>query len=405
METKFIGALVAQYARPDVEIAVYDTEAKLIHTTGLNANNYLAKFSRYALEEDSPLMLSTEESTEDDGIIYTTSIKSGQKQTGAIVLKGKRDAVQKIGQELKAAMEGTLMYEKFTKEKNITKEDNISEIALSLTKANFDRDEAEKSLVRYDMDPELLRSVIYIRLDLYQNNYFNINLSLGYKASFEELKNEIIREIRESDYMTGQDMVAMKTPTTLIVIKSFQKGSDIKKAYKALDIIASDLEKTLEKYSSMSFAIAYGSIVSSLRGIRSSYKEAEEIIDLGAENGHKSGIITLEDVFFESSYQKLSPQIINKILDPALDALRRKDGVLPYEMIESCQAFVNSCMNLSLASERTHVHRNTISVRLEKLKNLTGLDPAENIKDAFLVKMLAAKAKEEMEEKKEEGKK
>ena len=52
-------------------------------------------------------------------------------------------------------------------------------------------------------------------------------------------------------------------------------------------------------------------------------------------------------------------------------------------------------MNLSLASERTHVHRNTISVRLEKLKNLTGLDPANDIKDALLVKMLAIKAKAE----------
>ena len=405
MEQKFLAVLIDHYAKDDLEISIFDTEAKLAYSANGKSNAELAKFSRYALEQDTPLVLASEDDANMGNIIYTAAIKPSGKLFGAIVLKGKRDAVQKTGQELKAAIESSMMYEKFIEEKSTTIEEKRAELAISLTKSNIDKEESEKLLASFDMDPSLLRSVICIRLNIYQNNYFNINLSLGYKASFEELKNEIIREIRESDYMTGQDMVAMKTPTTLIVIKSFQKGSDIKKAYKALDIIASDLEKTLEKYSSMSFAIAYGSIVSSLRGIRSSYKEAEEIIDLGAENGHKSGIITLEDVFFESSYQKLSPQIINKILDPALDALRRKDGVLPYEMIESCQAFVNSCMNLSLASERTHVHRNTISVRLEKLKNLTGLDPAENIKDAFLVKMLAAKAKEEMEKKKEEGKK
>ena len=395
MEQKFLAVLIDHYAKDDLEISIFDTEAKLAYSANGKSNAELAKFSRYALEQDTPLVLASEDDANMDNIIYTAAIKPSGKLFGAIVLKGKRDAVQKTGQELKAAIESSMMYEKFIEEKSTTIEEKRAELAISLTKSNIDKEESEKLLASFDMDPSLLRSVICIRLNLYQNNYFNINLSLGYRASFEELKDEILKEIIESDYITSQDMVAMKTSSLIIVIKSFQMKSDIKKAYKALDVITQNLSDSLGKYSSLSFSVAYGSIVSTLKGIRTSYKEAEEILDLAQEKGLTSGIITLEDVFFESSYQKLSSQIINKIIDPALDALRRKDGLLPFDMIDSCQAFVDACMNLSLASERTHVHRNTISVRLEKLKNLTGLDPANDIKDALLVKMLAIKAKEE----------
>ena len=77
------------------------------------------------------------------------------------------------------------------------------------------------------------------------------------------------------------------------------------------------------------------------------------------------------------------------MLEPALQKLRRRDGTLPMELILCCEAFVDSCMSLSETSARTQLHRNTIRARLEKLNILTGLDPAANFKDAFLVKMLA----------------
>jgi carbohydrate diacid regulator len=46
-------------------------------------------------------------------------------------------------------------------------------------------------------------------------------------------------------------------------------------------------------------------------------------------------------------------------------------------------------MNISRTAKNSALHRNTISSRLEKLKTLTSLNPANNFRDAFIIKMLA----------------
>jgi len=60
------------------------------------------------------------------------------------------------------------------------------------------------------------------------------------------------------------------------------------------------------------------------------------------------------------------------------------------ELLECAEHFIDHCTNISVASEKSLLHRNTIRARLEKLYDLTGLDPAKSFSDAFIIKMLIA---------------
>jgi carbohydrate diacid regulator len=77
------------------------------------------------------------------------------------------------------------------------------------------------------------------------------------------------------------------------------------------------------------------------------------------------------------------------MIEPAITKLRKKNGTLPAELVSCAEAFVDNCMNFSQTAKNHRIHRNTIMSRLEKLKILTGLDPVNSFRDAFIIKMIA----------------
>ena len=87
-------------------------------------------------------------------------------------------------------------------------------------------------------------------------------------------------------------------------------------------------------------------------------------------------------------------QIKNKYLLPAIEKLTEPDGSLMTELIDSAEAFVDHSLSLTLTSQMTSLHRNTIKSRLHKFTMLTGLNPLNGFQDSFLVKMLALYVKQ-----------
>ena len=68
-------------------------------------------------------------------------------------------------------------------------------------------------------------------------------------------------------------------------------------------------------------------------------------------------------------------------------------GSIDPDLLTLAEAFVDSCMSFSETSKKMKIHRNTVTTKLDKLKELTGLDPATNIADAFFIKMAAIRQK------------
>ena len=195
-------------------------------------------------------------------------------------------------------------------------------------------------------------------------------------------------KVRSNRALNSQDLVFFRDRATLVVIKSFRRTeSSSTRLYLAMDRVCSDLAASLRYFSSFSFHIAYGNLYEDISRLHLSFKEAGDILDVGLRCSDAE-VYSLNDLLFENVCLNLHPQIIHKRLLPILE--KTISGVSPdTSLIETAEAYVDSGLRLGDTAERTGLHRNTISARIEKLRSLTGLNISKSFEDAFLLKMLA----------------
>lgn len=252
-----------------------------------------------------------------------------------------------------------------------------------------------KTLKKFDFDLFLFRAVILIELEKKTNTYFNINLDLGYESSLENFKDKVVAVIKGNKYLNNQDVVAFFDNNHIVLLKSFLNVGNAGKLYYALDNICKGLVSDLDEAKIFAYRIAYGGIYSDLFDVKRSYAEAENTIRLGAVFQESPGVYTADGGLLEHVGYYL-PQIIkDKAVQMVLTRLKRADGSTDYDLLSIAEEFVNQCMNLMRTANALHLHRNTVSVKMEKFRNKTGLDPEKNFNDAFLIKITALLVKME----------
>lgn len=250
-----------------------------------------------------------------------------------------------------------------------------------------------KSLKSLGFDLFLLRSVILIELEKKTNTYFNINLDLGYESSIETFKDKVVSAIKDNKYLNNQDVVAFADNNHIVVIKSFLDVGNVGKLYYALDKVCEAIMADLDAAKIFAYRIAYGGIYSDLLDLRKSYKEAEDTLRLGVMFQEHPGIYTADYGLLEHIGYYLPPIIKHKAVDSVLAKLRKADGSIDLDLLYVAEGFVDHGMNLMKTGNALHLHRNTVSGKIEKFKQKTGLDPEENFKDAFLTKIAAVTIK------------
>jgi carbohydrate diacid regulator len=319
---------------------------------------------------------------------YGTPVYFNKELCGSVVVHGPAESASRQGELIRVSIESALEYAQYSQNRD-SPGDPIASIAQTLLSDKPDMEKLLPMMNRQELDPSLLRTVICVSLRFHRTSYFNINLSLGYQASIERIRTEAIKRLRANRYLNSQDIVYQYNGNTIAIIKSFISTPDHTRVYLSLDRICHDLEKTLKEFSAFSFSIAYGNLSYGVNELKKSLSDAMEIINIGQRTRPNEQLYILEYILFDNVCHYLYPQIISKMIEPAVAKLKRKNGTLPPEIVSCAESFVDNCMSFSQTAKNHRIHRNTITSRLEKLKDLTGLDPANSFRDAFIVKMLA----------------
>ncbi|CEP69131.1 Uncharacterized [Moorella glycerini] len=237
-------------------------------------------------------------------------------------------------------------------------------------------------------DFNLPRAVIVLRLEPKENRYFNINLHLGYDVTREQLKGEILEQIKGDLYLTAQDLVAFYGEDYLVICKAFLDIENLSRLYQALDVIGNHLYELIKGNHLFAVQVAYGSIVTEIAGLRQSYQEAVELITLARLCGENSGFIDAEAILFEAMVCALPGRLTSRYLEPLSQKIEAagEEGVQLLETVEAC---INNNMNIKKTAEQLYLHRNTVTNRVERIKQITGLDPGTGFRALFWLKMLA----------------
>lgn len=237
------------------------------------------------------------------------------------------------------------------------------ETFLAAYKERFDKDNFFKSLL---MDNMLL-------IDIFDRaKKLHIDMEAFRAAMIIEIGNrrhaEVIEEIRNLFPRNSEDFVTAINNYDIIVIKRVNDAD----SYDQLHAAAQRIQNALKSEGEPVVKVAFGSIVSDIKDVSTSYKEAKMALDVCR-------------IFYDdqtvSSYNKLDiGRLIYQLPIPLCKLFLKeifgdmKIDELDKETITTINKFFENSLNVSETSRQLFIHRNTLVYRLDKIQKLTGLD-------------------------------
>jgi carbohydrate diacid regulator len=121
-----------------------------------------------------------------------------------------------------------------------------------------------------------------------------------------------------------------------------------------------------------SASVGIGTVVSNIKEIARSYKEARVALEVGKVFDDEKKILSYEDL----GIGRLIYQLPTTLCELFLTEVFKKGSIeeLDQEIIFTIQKFFENNLNVSETSRQLYVHRNTLVYRLDKIQKITGLD-------------------------------
>jgi len=210
-------------------------------------------------------------------------------------------------------------------------------------------------------DGEVERAVLLVRL----NNHVETNALAMVQSLFPDTETDFVVNLNEND---------------IAVVKEIRHpiaANDLEKLARAIsDYLGRELYST--PY------IGIGTVVTSVKDLIRSFKEAQISLEVGKIFDQEKAIIRYEALGIARLIYQLPLTLCNMFLNEVF----KKGSIdsLDMETHFTILRFFENNLNVSETSRKLFVHRNTLVYRLEKIKKLTGLDLRE-FDDAIVFKV------------------
>ncbi|MBR5178560.1 MAG: helix-turn-helix domain-containing protein [Lachnospiraceae bacterium] len=152
-----------------------------------------------------------------------------------------------------------------------------------------------------------------------------------------------------------------------------------------------DLEKTgkvvldmLNTEAMSKVRVSYGTIVSELKDVSRSYKEAKMALDVGRIFYTERNIIAYSNLGIGRLIYQLPMPLCKMFIREIFDGQMPSD--FDDETIVTINKFFENNLNVSETSRQLYIHRNTLVYRLDKIQKMTNLD-LRTFEDAITFKM------------------
>jgi len=169
----------------------------------------------------------------------------------------------------------------------------------------------------------------------------------------------------------NKDFVINLSETDIVLIKETHDTTDLQD----LEKLAGSIVDTLSSEFYAHTVVGIGSMVTSIRDLARSFKEAQIALEVGKVFDTEKAIVSFENL----GIARLIYQLPTTLGETFLREVFRKGSIenLDQETLFTIQRFFENNLNVSETSRKLFVHRNTLVYRLEKIKKLTGLDLRE----------------------------
>lgn len=176
------------------------------------------------------------------------------------------------------------------------------------------------------------------------------------------------------DYITAVD------ESNVILIKSLEQGN----TKEELLGIAETIVAMMNAEAMMNVRVAFGTVVSELKDVSKSYKEAKLALDVGKIFYAEKNVVAYNTLGIGRLIYQLPVNLCRIFIEEIFGDNVPSD--LDEETLNTINKFFENNLNVSETSRQLFVHRNTLVYRIEKLQKSTGLD-LRNFDDALTFKI------------------
>ncbi len=247
---------------------------------------------------------------------------------------------------------------------------NLLCISLGQIKALYDEKYDKTSFIKNIVLDNILPSDIYIKSkELHLSNELErvaFLIKFGQKSDIVPV--DVIQNMfpdRNRDYVIGVG------ENDVVLIHEFHTAQDKAQVTK----LAKSIVDTVQSEFYLKVVVGVGTVVSSLKELARSYKEAQVSIEVGKVFDTEKSVVNYENL----GIGRLIYQLPATLCDMFLNEVLKKGALesLDRETLLTIQCFFENNLNVSETSRKLFVHRNTLVYRLEKIRKITGLDLRE----------------------------
>lgn len=250
----------------------------------------------------------------------------------------------------------------------------------SLNEAEYDKATFIKNII---LD-NILPSDIYIRSkDLNcSSEESRIVILFKFLSQTEVLPFNMIQQLFPDK---DRDLAISIAESEVVLVKEVKPDIEIRELERELSSVADTLRT--EFYANA--VVGIGTVVSEMKDLARSYKEAQTAIEVGKVFDTEKTVLSYENL----GIGRLVYQLPTTLCEMFLQEVFKYGSLesLDQETLQTIQCFFENSLNVSETSRKLFVHRNTLVYRLEKIRKLTGLDLREfdsaiTLKVALMVK-------------------
>ena len=230
-------------------------------------------------------------------------------------------------------------------------------------KERFDKDNFIKNLL---LDNLLL-------VDIYNRaKKLHIDTDVRRSVFIIETKNDkdnnVFETVRSIFSTKARDFITAVDERKIILVKEEKAGEGYNELHKTAEVIVD----MLNTEAMTRVHVAYGTIVSEIKEVSRSYKEAKMAMDVGKIFYPESNVVAYNRLGIGRLIYQLPLPLCKMFIKEIFEG--RSPDEFDDETLMTINKFFENSLNVSETSRQLYIHRNTLVYRLDKLQKSTNLD-------------------------------
>lgn len=189
-----------------------------------------------------------------------------------------------------------------------------------------------------------------------------------------EIKDRVLDTIISSNRTDGNDLVQYGGGDRFIILKEMEGDAPEALIKQKAVEFCKGLKEEIERKFSVETSWGIGRLYRGSDALYQSFRDALAALSICAKYEHVGDVVHVDEVTIENIVSSIPGEQMEQLLK-GFAPLVNLPGRIRRDLMETLEAFFECNMNASDAARKLYMHRNTIIYRLNKIKEVTGLDP------------------------------